>query len=178
MTARRDQELREGLDALQGDMAEHQRMFRGEVTGEANRALAANTFAELERQGVLGQVAEAAATPAPPADVEKTEHVLNGVKYTRTKEPDFPSPERFLPHLEKQLVVKALKRLRLLLSLRDSGVLGAPSWNTRAKAVMAYMFLPGKVVRFAQELDTLLDESNKYFGDWKVDPEPKIIVGA
>ncbi len=42
-------DMREGLDALQGDMANHQRAFKGEVTAEANRQLAAVEFERLDR---------------------------------------------------------------------------------------------------------------------------------
>lgn len=87
MSVERDQDLRAGLDALQGDMAAHQRAFHGEVTGEANRRLAADTFAELERSGQLEQ-AEALIAPPPEPEVERTTREVDGRAYQLTKAPD------------------------------------------------------------------------------------------
>ena len=39
------------------------------------------------------------------------------------------------------------------------------------------MAMAGNRARFAQELDALLDESDRLFGSWKVDPDRKIIFG-
>ena len=177
MSVERDQDLRAGLDALQGDMAAHQRAFRGEVTGEANRRLAADTFAELERSGQLEQ-AEALIAPPPEPEVERTTREVDGRAYQLTKAPDREGAPLRMSRAERDLELKMLQRLQLLLTLRDEGILGAPSWRTRAESVMALMVLPGGVLRFAQELDQLLEDSIKPFGDWKVDPDRRIYVGA
>ena len=177
MSAERDQDLRAGLDALQGDMAAHQRMFRGEVTGEANRKLAADTFAELERSGQLAPV-EDAPVEAPDPQVERATKEVNGREYQLTKEPDKAGAPLTMSQRERELELKMLQRLHLLLTMRDEGILGAPSWRTRAESVMALMVMPGGVIRFAQELDQLLEDSIKPFGDWKIDPDRKIYVGA
>jgi hypothetical protein len=177
VSVERDQDLRAGLDALQGDMAAHQRAFRGEVTGEANRRLAADTFAELERSGQLEQ-AEALIAPPPEPEVERTTREVDGRAYQLTKAPDREGAPLRMSRAERDLELKMLQRLQLLLTLRDEGILGAPSWRTRAESVMALMVLPGGVLRFAQELDQLLEDSIKPFGDWKVDPDRRIYVGA
>lgn len=181
MSADRDLDLRAGLDAIQGDMAAHQRAFRGEVTGEANRVLAAETFAELERSG---QLAPAESTPAaaPEAQAEpqaeRSTREVNGREYQLTKEPDRAGAPLSMSQRDRALELKMLKRLHLLLAMRDSGILGSPSWRTRAESVMAMMVMRGGVIRFAQELDQLLEDSIKPFGDWKIDPDRKIYVGA
>ena len=177
MSVERDQDLRAGLDALQGDMAAHQRAFRGEVTGEANRRLAADTFAELERSGQLEQAGDIIAPPPAP-EVDRTTREVDGRAYQLTKEADREGSPLRMSRAERDLELKMLQRLQLLLTLRDEGILGAPSWRTRAESVMALMVMPGGVLRFAQELDQLLEDSIKPFGDWKVDPDRKIYVGA
>jgi hypothetical protein len=177
VSVERDQDLRAGLDALQGDMAAHPRAFHGEVTGEANRRLAADTFAELERSGQLEQ-AEALIAPPPEPEVERTTREVDGRAYQLTKAPDREGAPLRMSRAERDLELKMLQRLQLLLTLRDEGILGAPSWRTRAESVMALMVMPGGVLRFAQELDQLLEDSIKPFGDWKVDPDRRIYVGA
>lgn len=177
MSVERDQDLRAGLDALQGDMAAHQRAFRGEVTGEANRRLAADTFAELERSGQLEPAGDILAPPPDP-EPERTTREVDGRAYQLTKAPDREGAPLRMSRAERDLELKMLQRLQLLLTLRDEGILGAPSWRTRAESVMALMVMPGGVLRFAQELDQLLEDSIKPFGDWKVDPDRRIYVGA
>lgn len=194
MTASRDRELRDGLEAIQADMAEHQRNFAAEVTGEANRELAAQTFAEIDaRGGFDAPPATPAPAPAPEPQLtrqqrrllERQERDVAGRKYVVTKDDEVVSPELALAGLEREHVVKALQRLHMLLSLKDTGILGAPSWSQRATAVMATMVDPksgGTVaerrVRFAQELDALLEDSSRLFGDWRADPDRKLYVGA
>jgi hypothetical protein len=176
MSATVDQDRRDGLVVFQGDMAEHQRITGREVTGEANRQLAATLFGQLEQQGALDRPADptpAIAEPAPPQSVSEKRSV-NGREYTFTIDGDQGGNPVPMSAREKELTVKALRRLHMLLELQDEGVLGAPSWRTRACAVMA---VASNQARFAQELDELLDASSKYFGDWRIDPDKKIIVG-
>lgn len=172
-----DQDRRDGLEAIQADMAEHQRSILGqEVTAEANRALAAETFQQLENQGVFAPPRDEHPNPLPPIETVKETRTVDGREYTFTKEPDKPGAVVPLMARERELVVKALKRLHTLLLLQDDGIAGAPSWSNRAKAVMAIGMT--NELRFAQELDELLEASNRYFGDWKIDPDRKVIVGA
>lgn len=123
MSAERDQDLRAGLDALQGDMAAHQRAFRGEVTGEANRRLAADTFAELERSGQLEPAGDILAPPPDP-EPERTTREVDGRAYQLTKAPDREGAPLRMSRAERDLELKMLQRLQLLLTLRDEGILG------------------------------------------------------
>lgn len=75
---------------------------------------------------------------------------------------------------QRELEVKALKRLHMLLELQDEGVLGAPSFRQKAMAIFSIFDLKKR----ARAIDELLAESNKYFGDWQVDPDRKIIVSG
>ena len=170
----RTDELRDGLAAFQGDMAAHQRVTGQPVTGEANRALASGLFAELDAKGQF-------ATPEPdpveaPASVEasRDERQVDGRSYTVTKDNAVSGPTVPMTTSERELAVRAMRRLHMLLELQDEGILGAPSWRTRACAIMA---LSTNRARFAQELDALLDDSDRLFGSWKVDPDRKIIFG-
>ena len=188
MAADRDRDVRDGLDAIQADMAEHQRTHRGEVTAEANRKLAVETFSDLDARGVFE------AAPAPPEPkptrqerrlLERQERVVNGKTYQVTKDDAVDGPVLPLSKRQQGEVVKALQRLHVLLTLQDEGILGAPSWSNRAKAVFSIIADPKsgttmvqREIRFAQELDALLEDSNRLFGDWKADPDPKIYVGA
>lgn len=189
MSADRERDVRDGLDAIQADMAEHQRAHRGEVSAEANRQLAVETFTELEARGAFEPPPPPIAPPAPTRQerrlLERQEREVNGKKYVVTKDDAVGGPTVPLSQRQRGEVVKALQRLHLLLSMRDEGILGAPSWSNRAKAVFAIIADPKsgttmaeREIRFAMELDALLEDSNRLFGSWMADPEPKIFVGA
>jgi hypothetical protein len=154
-------------------MAAHQRAFKGEVTGEANRVLAAKTFDELERNGTLAPAIAEAVAPAP-APIERTTQQVG--EYTITKEADSADSAVPLSEADARTAAAVWARLRLLLSLPDEGVLGAPSWRTRAKAAIGSMLMPGRVLRVQHEIQELLDDSNRLFGDWRAEPDRKIIV--
>lgn len=128
---------REALDALQQDMADHQRRFVGEVTGEQNRQLMA---AELERvDQMLAERKPEAETPPPPAPPPAptiARESVAGREYLLRKEPDRPLVRVASP-LEAEFLTRATARVELLLSLGDSGPLGAASWRDRLMAVMA-----------------------------------------
>lgn len=170
----RTDELRDGLTAFQGDMATHQRVTGQPVTGEANRALASGLFAELDAKGQFATPEpEPVAAPAP-VEASRDERQVDGRSYTVTKDNAVSGPTVPMTTSERELTVRAMRRLQMLLELQDEGILGAPSWRTRACAIMA---MAGNRARFAQELDALLDESDRLFGSWKVDPDRKIIFG-
>jgi hypothetical protein len=183
VSAVRDEALRVGLDGIQADMAEHQRMTGREVTGEANRQLAADTFGQVEGLITVHSDAEPSPAPAAPApEIADTRAVTvvtarSGHEYTQLREPDATAPARAvaMTHRERHAVVKAMRRLHLLLLCPDSGPLGQPSWRDRALAVMA---LNADPVRFAAELDALLEASVRTFGDWRVDEAQRLVVSG
>jgi hypothetical protein len=177
VTQATDSDRRAGMDVVQGDMAEHQRLTGQEVTAEANRELARDTFAELDAKGTFDAPRPEAVAPPEETRQERRrlEREIEGRKYTVTKDADQSGNPLPMTARERDITVKALKRLHMLLELQDTGILGAPSWRQRACAVMA---LANDQVRFAQECDALLEESNRYFGDWRVDPERKLIVSG
>jgi hypothetical protein len=164
---------RDGCIAFQGDMAAHQAMTGREVTAEANRQLAAEEFARLEASGVFDQQAAPEPAPPPAPEREVTHHDVDGKRYLLTKEPDAPSRLIAQSDVEKALSILALQRVRMLLELEDTGILGAPSWRARACAVMALGPLhPG----FPQALADLLEDSSRLFGDWRREPQRKIFL--
>lgn len=178
MSEPRTGDLRDGFDAFTEDMAEHQRTHGVMPTPAANQNLAAAEFEQLEHKGAFAprDAAPAIAEPEPEPELREQREV-NGREYTLTKDQrhgDLP----VLPGRERQEMVKILQRLRMLLKLEDTGPLGAPSWRTRVIAVMDAIAVRNNWLEFLTLLDPLLEESSKYFGDWAVDPEPKIFVGA
>lgn len=162
---------REDLDELLADMAGHQAAFRGEVTAEANRALAQPVFERLERQA-----ADAKAAPPPcvvdvPERPTRETREVDGRRYTLTRAPDTDEgviDVRGNAHA-MWLFERASARLQLLLTKPESGPLGAPSWRARALAWLALVAGKQPTKRSLGELLALCDESVRYFGDWKQD---------
>lgn len=64
------------------------------------------------------------------------------------------------------------ERISLLLTKRERGPLGQPSWSERVMAILATRHVPtyGKKRR-SLELITLCEQSSEVFGDWKKDPK-------
>jgi hypothetical protein len=174
-------DMREGLDAIQGDMAKHQRMFRGEVTAEANRQLAVAEFEKLE---------------------------VNGRTYRMDRAQVDDIAFRKATTDEAKTVAKIEARLMLLLDKAELGSKGdgfmpefvgghfrhsrTPvcwlSWRDRVLAVMGWKAAaqqPGNILYRAKLeamhtalLLQLMDDSISAFGDWKADPEKTIQVGG
>jgi hypothetical protein len=181
LPASREQDVREGLDAIQEDMAEHQRSSGKLPTGEANRELAAAEFEKLAQRGAFLAEPVPTANPVEPRPARETKDV-DGKKYVLTRDAE-SGPLVEQPLDEREETLRILQRLRFLLTLRDPGILGGPSWQQRvvnaldkAGATQGAAMLNPR--RFAREIDEVLEDSNKYFGDWRKDPERKIIVGG
>lgn len=134
----RDRDYHEGLDGLQADMAEHQRAFRGEVTAESNRQLAAAAIERLEKENADRKPEPAPPPPpAPPVIPITARKDRDGRQYIMRKEADRGSLLRKASPVEAEFMVKAQTRIEKLLTLRDSGPLGAASWRDRVLAVMS-----------------------------------------
>ncbi len=184
-------DLREGLDELQNDMQLHQRRFSGEVTAEANRALAASAVERMERE--LADIAAApplvSAGPPPPIAKSVERREVDGKNYVVSKGPDAPML-RQANEAEHWFLSHALPRIELLMNKDDTGPLGQPSWRSR---VLAVMELKSRVPslrlarfddladdterRYMAELTALLEDSSRLFGDWKADAPKKVMVG-
>lgn len=124
---------RDTLDAMQADMADHQRRFGGEVSAEANRSLIAGELEQAER---LITHATAAA-PEVPAPIEKSikNAQVDGRNYLLSREQDRPLLRVASP-IEAEFMVRAEARMMQLLTLGDTGAHGAASWRDRVLAVM------------------------------------------
>lgn len=185
-------DLRDGLDGLQEDMANHQRRFAGEATASKNQALAADAFQRLENE-LKEQKPVPANEPAVQVPVEaKTERrEVNGKGYLFSTSPDDDIGTRTATPAEAWFLAHALPRVELLLSKPESGPLGSPSWRDRTMAVLSLKSrvsglraagLHGAAAeadkRYVFELAQLLEASSAPFGDWRADPEKKIQVGA
>jgi hypothetical protein len=197
--------MREALDALQGDMATHQRRFRGEVTAEANRQLAASELEKLDRMRSDEAPTPAAADPVTQASETRE---IDGRRYHLNRSTIDDIAFRRASEDEAKTVQKVQARLELLLTKQELGSRGEGfmpefvrgemrfsrtpvcwlSWRDRALAVMSWKMAalqPGNApwrdqleAMHALLLIQLMDDSNAHFGDWKKDPEPTISVGA
>lgn len=175
---------REGLEGLQADMAEHQRRFgaNGEVTAEANRSIA---VAEVERWD--RQQSDEGADPAPSATSESDESMPgDGLLEVASDNQPFLRP---VQERTERLIRRISERVDLLMTKRDSGPLGQPSWRDQVLAILYWRMRSAEFWRagdrarandlerrYMCELRDLLDRSNHFFGDWRRDPEPKLIV--
>ncbi len=182
-----DRDYHEGLDALQADMARHQRRFAPDVTAEANHALAVATIERLEREHADQRPTIAPPVPAAPAAFTESREV-DVRKYTIDKVPDAPM-FRSATDFEHDVMRHAKPRIELLLTKRDSGPLGSPSWHTRTLAAMFHKVKAIEALKagllddaaicermFQLDLYELLEASNAAFGDWRKDEPSKLIV--
>lgn len=174
-------DLAEGCDGLQLDMAEHQRRFGKEVTASENQTLAATAFERLDRERQEAKPAQA--NYAPPVRSSGTE-IRDGKhgRYVVSKSATDDVKCRSASPAEHWFMTHAMPRIDLLLSKLDTGPLGQPSWSQRAMAVMQlqmraaglkqrglFMSAADASRRFMFELVELLEASSAVFGDWKKD---------
>jgi hypothetical protein len=168
-----DEDMRVGLDVIQEDMARHQRLVGKEVTAEANRALASQTFESLERQWEGKQspsVVDKVETPS------QTRREIDGRAYRLTKEKDSTKFRQANPR-EQWFMQHAWPRVQLLLTKKDLGsagdglINGIPvsfySWHERV--MIAARWQQVNPQRWLSELMQLLDDSIRHFGDWRND---------
>lgn len=185
-----ERDYREGVDALQEDMARHQRRFAPEVTADANQKLAAATIERLEKEDAESKPAPPPhLPPTPPPSVTKRE--IDGRKYTVDVAPDTQKLYRTATEFEQQVLKHAQPRIEMLLGKPESGPLGSPSWRERTLAAMYFKVksLEARAAHqhdlarnyelaFQLDLQELLDASSQAFGDWKKSPDRRIQVGG
>ena len=130
-------EDRDAFDAVQADMADHQRRFHGESTAESNRALAGEAMRQLDRKREEEKAAPAP-EPLPPKPIETTtvRKEVNGREYLMRKEADTKPLLRKATVLEAEFLIRATERCQLLMSKPDTGPRGQASWRQRLLAVM------------------------------------------
>lgn len=188
-----DPDYQGAVDALQADMARHQRLYGGgDVTATANQELAIATIERLEKEHAAqaGRIQPPVAPPPMPTPEPVQARELNGHKWTVDHKTDAPErPFRNATEFEANVMQHAMPRVKHLLSLRESGPLGSPSWHTRTVAAMYFKVRSLEAhksgrqdladqydQRFMQDLYDLLEESNKTFGDWRKSEAPKLII--
>lgn len=119
-----DIDFEAAMDGLQSDMRDHQVRFRGEVTAESNRALAAETVRQLERSIAEQKAAPEPTAPQPqPIQREVTHRTVENRSYIITKEAD-TNTGRPPTESEKWFLAHAGPRIELLLSKHDPGSWG------------------------------------------------------
>lgn len=190
-----DQNLDTVADALQADMAAHQRRFSGEVTADANQRLAAETVAQLEREMASSK---AAPDPGPamqmPIDTTPIRREINGERYVIKPEVENSQQSplvRKASEAEHWFISHAMPRIHMLLEQRETGPLGAASWRDRVLAVFALKTQAQSAAasgrqdmardldkRYIFELTCILEASSIPFGDWKKDAPTKVTVSG
>jgi hypothetical protein len=159
----------DAFEALQGDMADHQRRTGREVTAAANQALLGP---ELERaEKMIADATAAAGTPAPeaPPPVAKTidRKDVKGRSYLLSKQEDTPLIRVASP-IEAEFLVLAEARMVLLLDHAESGLLGAASWKQRVLAVMATKAKAASWKAAAEAPDQLEQTRNTCRADYRL----------
>ncbi len=183
------EDLRSAVDGLRSDMAGHQRQFSSNVTDAQNHTLAAETIERVEREMAdagPGPVAEPTPVALPPMSRE-----FDDRKYTLARAPEAAGSVRQATSAEHDFLRHALPRMNLLMTKRETGPLGQPSWSQRVEAVTALrthatsLQKAGQLElaesmdrRFLFEFMRLLEESSAPFGDWKADPAARITVSG
>jgi hypothetical protein len=173
-----DADCVEAIDALQADMAAHQRQHVAEVTASANQRLAVETIERLARQNA--DASPVAAPAESPSDVRHLE--VDGRRYTLDKAPDSKPMYRPASQFEHEVIRRAMPRLAMLLTKKDSGPFGSPSWADRTHAAMYFKVKSIEAIHAKQtdlaeyyeqayqlDLAELLEASNQPFGDWRKD---------
>lgn len=128
---------REAFDALQSDMAEHQRRFGGEVTAAANQSLLGPELERVEKMlADCPTPADPEAPPPPPPEKTIDRKTVGDRSYLLSKQLDTPLVRVASP-IEAEFLVLAEARMVLLLDACETGVRGAASWKQRVLAVMA-----------------------------------------
>ena len=178
----------EARDLLEADMFRHETRFNGEVHASRNQALAAEALRELDRQRAVSPPSVA---PEPVAQPDRftQRRELNGHKYTLDKAPDTTPMYRAASDFEANVLRHAMPRIKRLLTERDSGPLGTPSWRVRVLAACYFKIKaheaatsgrPGESDIFErayqQDLYELLEASNQPFGDWRKSAPEKIQI--
>ncbi len=180
------EDLREAVDALREDMALHQRHTGKLATDASNQALAVSAIVEYEKRVEPAPIAQPVETRPVPVGTEVKE--IDGKRYIVDHGPDAPM-FRTATDFESQVLARATPRLELLLSKRDSGPLGTPSWSAKVMAAM-YFKVKSLEARAAKQMDLaenyerayqldvseLLEQSNAIFGDWRILPDKPIIA--
>ena len=185
-------DARGGLDALQADMAEHQRRGGGEVHAEDNRVLAVEAIAAVERRST-DDPPPPVVVPEAPKPIEKSieRREIEDRAYVVAKGPELGGEQaRPATPAEAWALRHMLPRVELLLTKVESGPLGQPSWRDRVLAILELRSrVPGFRLagrhreaddlerRYALELLELLEDSSRTFGDWKADAPRKVYVG-
>lgn len=175
MAERPDNETRSFVrDSFLDDMARHQRDVKGELpTTAANEKLVAETLNRFENE-------RAEAPEEKPLEDVSTEEPLEQVE-RRAKEKGWsvlraPEGGVVVPAsaMTRIAAERISARLDLLLEKKDTGPLGQASWADRVLAVIRTRMVDKERARL--ELFELLEDSNRVFGDWKAEPEKKLIL--
>ena len=168
-------------DALLADMATHQRMTGREVTAEANDRLAVPLFERVAAQ-VAAQITRPVKRVAAAPDFTTAQAHADARGKAAGRSPwkiehKPPSLTRDIaksgPHV-LAMFERLQERIALLMTKRESGILGAPSWRDRVLAVLAEKLSGRDVQMRSAHLIQLCEDSNASFGDWKKEPGQKL----
>ena len=135
-----EQTGRDAIDALRGDMAGHQRRFGadGMATDSANTRMATELVDRIAKEQAEAKPVTPGLNAIPSAEPERiATREINGSTYLTTRGGDQPDLVKPATPEQAWFLPRATARILKLLSLPDTGVLGAASWATKVKAVFA-----------------------------------------
>lgn len=178
---------RDALDSLLGDMALHQDQIAGCIpTPARNHAMAAELFERLDRQAAEPKVPEPAPSPTRdaseprPSDLEAAKR---GYRILRDEQLGKAETVKLGPKTLERYE-KVMARVRLLMTKKERGPLGQPTWAERVGDVLADHYDPRcgatlaeRKAHAARRMAALVDESNTTFGAWWADAPKKVTVG-
>lgn len=155
------------------DMAGAQRLQGKLPTVRENENLALPIFERVERD--IERARHVSATPpAPYQRPEKTQTQAKAEKlgYRLFYKEDGEGPSIFSAFTEHQVQEYKLRkrRVRLLLSKRESGPGGTPSWREITLAAVAVFVKTGR----EEPLRDVIEASCAIFGDWRKTPAPRL----
>lgn len=163
-----DRDKVEGLDLFLGDMASTQEKRGALPDTSRNATMAAELFTEMDNNGSFLE--------SGPAEIQQAEPDLDRTVYDLKREADGEDLVRPIDPIHQRV----LKRYRFLMTQKESGPLGQPSWAKRAEKVQSFFVINrgqrgyrDAMRRYSYELIKLIDESDRYFGSWKLDFLPE-----
>jgi hypothetical protein len=189
-------EAHEIVDALRSDMATHQARSSVEVTDAANHVIATQIAERVAREQADAKpfvpMPHAFDEPRPPTRQERRRVQREGKHgvYTIDATGRDDIGVRKANEGELWFFEHAMPRIKKLLTEKDTGPLGQPSWADRTWAVMQLCTHANDLQaagfhaeannfrrRYGHELFILLEDSSRSFGDWKRDPDHLVMVG-
>lgn len=174
-------DARATADAFLRDMAEHQRVHRGQIpTPRQNEQLAKPLLEQLEREQSEAKPAIASPSSPDPSAAPKERRWQKRARERGWKVlPQASGNLAVIDPAQLDWWIHVRERVFLLLTKHETGPLGQPSWRSRIKAaLMSYLWWRSKRPEAQNpglgELLEVLEASSAVFGCWRKRPGAKL----